>query len=487
MMTRTTAALSLVGSLTLAGTGTVTLGPPLGDTIRAVDAAGDPADDVAIYVSGSRFGGCFCGVHEGHTFDVGNMTPGRSHLAVFSEQHAVHYEQDVTWSYLPLDEKIVVVEPPVQVPLVIWRLSAISTTMSLDAQTATEQLQAEEAGIVLVPSIRDVSVLGIESANCSDAADLKDRNDPTTPGGKLFDDQAINVYYTESCGPGCLKSGLSCQDDRRVNFVYAVGSNNTLLHELGHALLGVQGNHWMLSISPDNFMNDVTSPEPRKTASTGQVITMSYEQTSVLEQLGLQRGRLNCLVDCPKVEFDKTWSDCAAPLHAPPPPTPPPPPPPEPPPPFALPEPSALPQPSAPSQRSAPPQPSEVNAIDAWLNCEECSGGQLDRVINEARANDKISVQRLAAVLDPKAAPDPWLLEIKDERYRANAIARRQLRALSALEILASRGTPFARSSAQEAISRAFTNIKDYRADVQRELKRIAPTIPKPAPKPAAK
>ena len=210
------------------------------------------------------------------------------------------------WNYFSDEVYTATVRRLVELRLVIWRLSENEKTSATDVTFAKHQFATQSTGIRLLSTIHDVRKAGITKADCLDVATLKTTPNPNHPTRTLFEPGAVNIYYVDECGPDCADGGRSCAGDPDVGFVYPIGSNNTLLHELGHALLGAEGTrHWKLSVSDDNLMRDGTATKPRSTISIGQAIAMNYEKTSVLGLLKHQAQALECRVDCPPLEFDQ--------------------------------------------------------------------------------------------------------------------------------------------------------------------------------------
>jgi hypothetical protein len=410
--------LAVVAGGATIGTGAYVLGTQ--DIIEVVDASGTPVQVATVMVTGNEYGGCHCNVGSGPKQEVGHMTPGPSQVAVLTEDHALYFDPKVKWSY-GKDTYTAPLAGRISVPLRIWKLSRYASTIERDVEFAKERLLAEQTGLELSETIRDVtSISKFEAANCLDAHLLAKEPDPDDPTKTLFDPKAVNVYYVPSCGESCSMAGLSCPDPR-VNFVYTTNDESVLLHEVGHALLGAQGAlHWRVSVSTDNIMQD-SGKGLRKTLSMGQAITMNYEATSVLSTLGRQPLSLRCLVDCPKVEFDDSWSGC-----------------------------------TAPPQLDAPP----LEPLDAWLSCIECSDGQLSRLLT-ATWTDNAVFSRLVEELLPIGQQKPTA---DDGPYAANNKARHQRRAVQALEAMARRG----HSGAKTAIERAHgLPPETFRGDVR--------------------
>ena len=398
----------------------------LDDTVVAVSV--DPHDptvttpvtDATIYVTGSRWGGCACTVNQGAEATVGNMTPtGRSQIAVLSPTKALFFEPDEkVWSFYPGDLRQVEMKAPLRVPVTIWKLTPNAQTISDDATFAKEQLLLHGVGLDLNYTLRDVASVGIRSAGCADVTRLKGTIDPDT-NTPLYDDKAINVYYAEACGgPECSKGGWSCPQPSLANFIYPISDKSILLHEIGHALLGDES-HWTASVGRDNAMQDAMVTG-RSSLSAGQAIMMNNERKSALALLYPKRRWLECGLDCPKREFDASWSECAQQTHT----------------------------------QPAP----EVDVLVAWSHCTECTGGELERLI------DAVLVQDGGDAVFTRLRNQSLPRNVQQlDNYQQNATARLQIRSFHALMELALRRHDNALGALQAA-----STANGYREDVRR-------------------
>jgi hypothetical protein len=371
------------------------------DTITIVDAGGAPLSDATVFATGNRMGGCFCYVGTGSSLGVGNVTPGPSQVAALSKNHALHFAPNVSWTYQPTDKYKATLDPLLEVPVKVWKLIPDAPQISRDLAFAKRQLLDQETGLSLQETVRDATgIADFSNAGCQDIKALAKHN--------LYDPDAINVYYADVCGIDCAEVGKSCRADPRVNFVYEDSTESTLLHEVGHSLLGNQGvDHWDRSISSDNIMRDSVATI-RATVSLGQAVTMNYEASSVLLTLKRRTIGLRCSTDCPAIEFDDSWATCSPP------------------------------------DSRYPPAP--LPAVDDWFDCIECTGGQLDRVVNEARFDDQMFGRLRNILLPPPGRVQDSPL-IGDE----NGPFRRQRRAVIALKSLAIRGHEAAKLTIEQA------------------------------------
>jgi hypothetical protein len=251
-----------------------------------------------------------------------------------------------------------------------------------------------------------------------------------------YDNDAVNIYYANSATCGGLSGGeaggLSCQNDRKVAFVYAIGGTRVLVHELGHALLGPA--HWDPAVGADNIMCAGSSPggpplNPRSSVSAGQAIFMNYDKDSVLNTLGKAPGlTFTCQAECPSILIDPSWGSCDV-------------------------------KPTA--------NQTVTDPLHAWFECVECTNGELAAVltgVTEARLSQLIEALRpVAATVAEVAAPARPDVEAA---RRANDVARHQRRALFALAALAAKKNP----GAAVAIRQAYGDRQRYRPDVSEAI-----------------
>lgn len=382
-----------------------------------------PITRVTTYVSGKRLGGSdFCSVFHGVSPEVGNVAKGPSELVVISRTHGVHFDGDVqTWRDLPFDRHQVTLQDPIRVPVTVWRLAAPLRTVLKDLAGAPVFFVAQGTGISLEINRVDVSEAP-KQADCDSLRQLQDLG--------LFREDAINVYYTESCGPLCEDAGISCRDEPRANFVYQKGDDTTLAHEIGHALLGQLGwNHWPDRIGTDNLMRD---DEERTSLTPGQAVAMAFEKTGALALLGRSANPLDCLKNCPPLDFAYRRNSCAT--------------------------------------ASAGDAPYSGRAVASWFSCVECTDGQLERVLVDGQ-RDALVVEELVDGLRQLSMEDPILAPLHPA-YRENALARRQIRALIALDRLARTDHPRAQQAIRSMAAIASNNLRN---DVRSTLQAVLP------------
>jgi hypothetical protein len=400
------------------------------DTLQILDASETPV--VATAIVGDRSLETNCRVFTGSSeYPIGNLNDD-SVLAVVSPTTAVYFGALGLWSWRPYEHRQIRLKPLIPLPVKIWRLSAVTKTAASDARNAAKRLREEWSGFDMQYTIEDVTALNETTASCNSMSQLSRTVDPRDNARTIFDPQALNVYYAESCGKDCIEAGHSCDADRRIGFVYPTGSEGTLLHELGHALLGARGiKHWAVSTGPMNVMRDSSAPG-RYQFSTGQTIGMHYETSSVLMKLGLTSSHINCQQDCPSVEFEED-NECHPPEAAA----------------FTL------------------------TAVEALFDCVECDDGQLNRVVTEARTNPGIvtTLGNTLAIAAPRPlGPEPAPPAPPENPYDANTRARQQRRAVKALELIALTNAVPQAQQARTYISNAAVSLAGYRTDVRRAI-----------------
>ncbi len=403
------------------------------DKVTIVDSSGITVTDARAYVSGSKLGACHCLVTRPDD-SLGNMTPGRSQVALQSSSHALQFDHDVkTWSHQSDDVHKVTLRPRVPVRVVVWNIVDIGDPVQPMADLARKTFDAQHVGLELSVHHEDVRELAaaIPTAACEALPALKRTSHPREPNRKVFDEGAVNVYYVGSCGRDCIAAGASCADTRAV-FVYSTADTATMTHEIGHAFLGHVGvNHWYLSTGADNVMSD-RGESLRNDFSTGQAIAINHERTGALAKLRLSRVPLECAVDCPSIHVDETWSDCHKPPEA---------------------------------------DPPAEDVVTDWLNCIECSDGQLERLLE--RASPQKAPSEEAA---PAGAVTTRLSAALFRDGTDNVSTRHHRRAIRALLGLAVAGDPGARGQLREASTGAGRD--RYRADVLRELDQALLLVP---------
>jgi len=394
---------------------------------------GQPAQGVTVYLTGSRWGGCFCeffALNDG-SHEVGNVTGGPSVLAAFSDHNAVLFARNLPWTKLGGDQlpdesnPVNRLKPRIDLPIKVWILSNVSTTLQMAAaevDDAHKVFDSNKTGInLLAKSIEQPNVQNLANAGCDSIQELTNNG--------VFDPSTVNVYYANSAtcgGMPCDIGGVSCANDRRAAFVYATAGSRVLLHELGHALLGPD--HWDPVVGKDNIMT-AASGDTRSMVSAGQSIFMNYDKDSVLNTLRGKPGLL-CAAECPSILIDPSFASC-----------------------------EVSPQPSAPV-----PSP-----IQTWFDCIECTGGELDAVL--AGATDATIMQLIDALRPAPAAAapaPPTVARSIDAAYEANDLARHQKRALTALTALAAKGD----MRGIQAVRQAYENRQRYRVDVTEAIER---------------
>lgn len=399
------------------------------DTVLTVDISDAPVGDATVFVAGNTLGGRTCRTAQGAATTFDNLLPGKSELAALSTFHSVTFRSDVEWQVNGGEVVPITLDPISTLHVKIWNLTALSSEVDnalIEAHVkfARTQLALTKSGLALTADTEDHRTgVAQERFDCS--------NRDTIRANNWFDPRYTNVYYADSCGAGCTASGWSCEGEPQWNFVYSRGDKTALLHELGHALLAMKHtDHWQETFDATNVMRDSGD---RTTFSIGQVIAMNYSLGGLLDKLGVRSPTSDC-VGCPPMTFDASWPNC-----------------------------------EPPATTFHPPE-----AIEALFDCIECTSGQLEKVVDNARKQPSVLATLLLQLR--RIDVNDQSLRGVDLADRGNVVARRQQRALSALEVLALERHPLAREAIRAAANAAPST---FRHDTLRRIQAAAQMLQK--------
>jgi hypothetical protein len=387
------------------------------DTIVLTDQA-NASSQGTLFLTGSRFGGCFCLIAElPGSLTIDNVTGGPSQAAVLSRTHRLSFLPDVTWLLDP-EVKPLSHGPAPELPLALWTLSH-GETASSDASFAQKVFAENKTGINITHKApKPVELVAKGADPCLDVLPLLKADH--------YRSDAVNVYYVGSsvCDVGlCHAKGLSCRNDRQAIFVFSDADEAVLAHELGHALGFL--NHWVsTALDKHNVMLPQTASHKRSHFTAGQAIFMNEEKTSVLKTLRKEPG-LECVRDCPSILVDEESGVCST------------------------------------SKPLPPSFPDAISTTDAWLDCIECTDGELARLLAHW---DGAALAAMSATFQAEKPP-------AGDLYGPRIIAGRQRRAAIALSLRA-RTLDDAGTAARRALVDA-SRTPDLREDIAALLDRL--------------
>jgi hypothetical protein len=292
------------------------------DTLTLVD--NDGGDDAVVLFDGRRGGACENDaiLRAGSALDLASVEADAgcdSELTVFSDDDATVFVSNVSppWSNAFGDSVTVDLSDPLhEIPLTIWIVSGDSAVRaSYEARAGADLARALQ--------LYNTMNTGI-GFDYDPASDLEAVSDPAqvativttvnsvvasgtcsttgiTSDNSIHRNGRLNVYYATVTG----LNGFEC-DNGGVIVIFTTANNETLSHEIGHALdmrhyaAGSDNIMWSVGISGrDNF-------------TIGQAFRMNLNPGSALNIFGPRSGPTrNCAdsaidVDCPGITLDAT-------------------------------------------------------------------------------------------------------------------------------------------------------------------------------------
>jgi len=261
-------------------------------------------DSAIVLLDGRRSTGCVndevrrgsASVNEGNV--LSNLACS-SEVAVFSDDNAVAFREGVTaWTDTLGDTLSLELQPLVREAVTYWVLqggfAATELRVNTDAMRADQLFNQMNGGIgfnttAINDATADVDKDNLLNATCDEAAAL--RSDIGYTAGQL------NVYYN-----GGSVRGWWCGSDTII--VGATADNETLAHELGHALSLADAN-----IVTTNIMS--SGGTARDKLTIGQLFRTSVNRISRINKHGLRPGGVtrNCPDEksdyaCPELALD---------------------------------------------------------------------------------------------------------------------------------------------------------------------------------------
>ncbi len=296
---------------------------PFSDTIRLNNNTS--SDNAIVPVDGRRAPGCFDhdmarGVGDIHIPNVLSRGSCRSELIVFGANSALQLIENPPWTDGPGDRLDVNLTPRLQMPVTVWIVWALPNTPAqvlLDAERADQLYGTMNCGIQVVATVTDATAnpnaLSLLDRRCDQAGTLR--------SGIGFTSGRLNVYYIreprnrdDEPGRGAWCGGLdlvsSPTDDDKNTILVSTGEadNETLAHEIGHAL-SLRHTNAVTAIPATNIMHSPGSN--RDSLTEGQCFRCNVEAQSALNRNGVRVGPTRpCPHDasdaaCPVLSWDE--------------------------------------------------------------------------------------------------------------------------------------------------------------------------------------
>ena len=223
-----------------------------------------------------------------------------SEVSVFSKDHAMWYEQNVSPPWTPgVNKHQVNLEPMIEVDVNIWLVRTGASTCSSDPDQpacwssdldfANDVFKNNRVGVKFKPHHKDLSGVSASATtigtDCSTVVGIQSSN--------WYHDGRLNVYYVGGAigtgGRGWQCSSAQVRADSNVIFIGSNSKVSTLAHEIGHSY-GLRPQHY--GGSSNNVMYSGGGAE-RDTFQLGQVFRMNVHPGSMLNVNCVERWSTN--------------------------------------------------------------------------------------------------------------------------------------------------------------------------------------------------
>ena len=225
-----------------------------------------------------------------------------SEVVVLSQNRAMQLLTPVTtWTDQPTDTQFVNMTPVIQAPVTLWLVAPQTQAQANnDVVRANQFYNAMQCGIGLGPvtvnnAANNPNAQNLLNSTCANAANLNNQIG--------FTQNQLNVYYVNAAGGS---RGWSCGNNTII-VAASIADNETLSHELGHALsLGHTNN--VVGMPATNVM--VTGGTNRNSITTGQCFRCNANSNSALNANGNRTGSTRACPDattsaaCPSLILD---------------------------------------------------------------------------------------------------------------------------------------------------------------------------------------
>ncbi len=253
-------------------------------------------DSVAVILDARDKNGCFNDetFRGTETVFVGDLRLGNcnSEAAIFSDDNAMAFVSNVTWTDSIFDKNPVSLQPIRVVPVAVWLARPNNAASALQAAqfemgSANVYYNFHNTGISFNATYTDISTnanaLFILSKDCSFVNDIKTSN--------FYSPNQINVYYVQN--PTANWNGRNCWGaEPNIIFINTTPTQETLAHEIGHSFSLDHPNDDPANVIPGFAKNNIMWKEAsgRTDFTLGQAFRMNMNVTSTLNVNGVRTG-----------------------------------------------------------------------------------------------------------------------------------------------------------------------------------------------------
>ena len=231
---------------------------------------------------------------------IGNAlspTVCNSEVSVFSDDNAMSFEPNVSWTDSPGDVHTANLQPILNVPVSVWVANAGSLAAATnDVANANLLYNQNNVGVQFTPTFNNVSgnaaAVATIGNGCVNAAAVQ--------GSAWYTANTLNAYYV-----GGAFTGVNCGFDRNINYIGTTANLGSLPHEFGHAYglrPSAAGGHTngLAGFGNNNIMWG-GGPGTRNNFSVGQSFRMNVHSGSMLNANGNRTGATR---SCPPNQSD---------------------------------------------------------------------------------------------------------------------------------------------------------------------------------------
>jgi hypothetical protein len=214
-----------------------------------------------------------------------------SEAAIFSDDNAMAFMTNVTWTDSIFDKNPVSLQPIRVAPVAVWLANPNATPGALqraqfELGSANVYYNFHNIGISFNATYTDVSTdanaVQTIGGDCSSVNDIRASN--------FYRPNQLNVYYIQN--PSVTWRGLNCWgDEPNITFINTNPAQETLAHEFGHSFSLDHPNDWSPPIPGFAWNNIMWSGRIGRTDFTlGQAFRMNMNVTSKLNVNGVRTG-----------------------------------------------------------------------------------------------------------------------------------------------------------------------------------------------------